>query len=180
MRTTVLNHRLNSYEERSRAERRTGPCFLSPFPVIFCVWSSKRSERHPVMISCTQCIQSHIPNHSPPHTLLPSTISSLSAHSFSRLTPPPFVILLLPGTHQSLVPSFSRLSFQMKTRLTRLVTMTHGRRLPPHPIYSACLGQFSPRLCLLLPPKTPPRLSFHPSSRSSEWLPHTHLYSSFA
>lgn len=44
--------------------------------------------------------------------------SSISPFSFIHTPLPPSVILLLSKTHQSLVPSFFQLSFQMKTRLT--------------------------------------------------------------
>lgn len=89
--------------------------------------------------------------HPPIHYLL------IHSHSFFAS-----VILLLSQTHQSLVPSFFPLSFQTKTILTLVVTMTHRSRLPPYPIYSAqCPRPFAPCVSSI----TPLFPSSHPSSQ---------------
>ncbi len=120
-------------------------CSFPPFShflffLFFFLLNHKLYERHPVMISFSQGVQSHILNYSCFSLIHVSIICSFIHTPF-----PPSVILLLSKTHQSLVPSFFQHSFQMKTRLALVLTMTHCGRLPPYPIYSAqCPRRFAP------------------------------------
>lgn len=118
--------------------------------------NSKLCEKHPMMISCSWGVQSHILIYSC-FCLIHLTIIC----SFIHTLLPPSVILLLSKTHQSLVPFFFQLSFQMKTRLT-LVWQWH--------IAAVCHHIPSPQHVLAKSPRVdfPLHLFFpyiHPSSK---------------
>lgn len=157
--TIVLNHSHNDLWRREEELVCVHDNMKNrPFSLLLFIFllNHKLFERHPVMIPFSQGVQSHILNYSwfPPHPPLHYLL--IHSHSFF-----PSVILLLSKTHQSLVQSFFQLSFQMKTRLTLVLTMTHSSRLPPYPIYSAqCPRRFAPCVSSI----TPLFPSIHPSS----------------
>lgn len=111
-----------------------------------------------------------------PFLHLLSIFSSLLNHKLYERHPVMFFFFFFSPKVSNRISSTiaAFLSFQMKTRLSLVLTMTHSSRLPPYPIYSAqCPRQFT--LCVCLPLRlTLPRF-IHPPSTSSRWPPPSFL-----